>query len=157
MTFIAEGARITGDVTFGENCSVWYNAVLRGDSGSLSFGNRVNIQDNVTVHSGNGYAVRVGDDVTIGHNAVVHGCRIGSCVMIGMGAIVMNGASVGNCSIVAAGAVVTEKKEFDDGVLLLGVPARAVRRLTKEEIREIGENAVRYAELAEKELKEDRS
>lgn len=152
MTYRADGARIIGNVVFGKDCSVWYNAVLRGDSGAITFGDRVNIQDNVTVHSGRGYDVSIGNDVTIGHNAVIHGCTVGSHVLIGMGAILMNGCSIGSCSIVAAGAVVTENRKFEDGVLIMGIPGRAVRKLREEEIREIGQNADDYVHLAEKEL-----
>lgn len=154
MTYQAAGAQITGEVSFGEECSVWYNAVIRGDSGSISFGNRVNIQDNVTIHAGNGYSVKVGDDVTIGHNAIVHGCHIGNGSLIGMGAILMNGSSVGNHCIVAAGALLPENHHYEDGTLIMGMPAKAVRKLSEEEIRKNLHSAVMYAELAGKELQE---
>lgn len=152
MIYQAEGARITGDVSFGEECSVWYNAVIRGDSGKITFGNRVNIQDNVTVHTGEGYTVEVGDDVTIGHNAIVHGCHIGSGSLVGMGAILMNGSTVGNHCIVAAGALLPENHHYEDGTLIMGMPAKAVRKLTKEEIEENLHSARMYAELARREL-----
>lgn len=152
MIYQAEGARITGDVSFDEECRVWYNAVIRGDSGKITFGNRVNIQDNVTVHTGKGYTVEVGDDVTIGHNAIVHGCHIGSGSLVGMGAILMNGSTVGSHCIVAAGALLPENHHYEDGTLIMGMPAKAVRKLTKEEIEENLHSARMYAELASREL-----
>ena len=154
MIYQAEGARIIGEVSFGEDCSIWYNAVIRGDSGSISFGNRVNIQDNVTVHTGKGYTVEVKDDVTIGHNAIVHGCQIGSGTLIGMGAILMNGSSVGSHCIVAAGALLPENHHYEDGTLIMGMPAKAVRKLTEQEIEENIHSAKLYAELARRELSE---
>ena len=153
MTYIASGAQVTGVVTFGKDCSVWYNAVIRGDSGSISFGNRVNIQDNVTVHTGKGYTVEVGDDVTIGHNAIVHGSHIGQGTLIGMGAILMNGSTVGNHCIVAAGALLPENHHYEDGTLIMGMPAKVVRKLTEEEMAENLKSAEMYAGLAKKELK----
>ena len=152
MTYIATGAQIVGEVTFGKDCSIWFNAVIRGDSGSISFGNRVNIQDNVTVHTGKGYTVEVGDDVTIGHNAVVHGCHIGNGSLIGMGAILMNGSSVGNHCIVAAGALLPENHHYEDGTLIMGMPAKVVRKLTEEEMAENLKSAEMYIGLARKEL-----
>lgn len=148
MTYIATGAQIVGEVTFGKDCSIWYNAVIRGDSGSISFGDRVNIQDNVTVHTGKGYTVEVGDDVTIGHNAIVHGSHIGNGTLVGMGAILMNGSTVGNHCIVAAGALLPENHHYEDGSLIMGMPAKVVRKLSKEEIEENIHSAEMYAELA---------
>ncbi len=152
MIYTAAGAQITGEVSFGEECSIWFNAVIRGDSGSISFGNRVNIQDNVTVHTGKGYTVEVGDDVTIGHNAVVHGCHIGNGTLVGMGAILMNGSSVGNHCIVAAGALLPENHHYEDGTLIMGMPAKVVRKLTEEEMAENLKSAEMYIGLARKEL-----
>lgn len=154
MVYIADGAKLVGDIHFGDDCSVWYNAVLRGDSGSLTFGKRVNIQDNCTVHSGKGYVVQVGDDVTVGHNAILHGCKIGSHVLVGMGAIVMNGAVIHDHTILAAGALVSENKEYKEGVLLMGVPAKVVRKLTEAEMADIDHNAQAYVMLAKQELEE---
>ncbi len=152
MTYIATGAQIVGEVTFGKDCSIWYNAVIRGDSGSISFGDRVNIQDNVTVHTGKGYTVEVGDDVTIGHNAIIHGSHIGNGTLVGMGAILMNGSSVGNHCIVAAGALLPENHHYEDGTLIMGMPAKVVRKLTEEEMAENLKSAEMYIGLARKEL-----
>ena len=152
MTYIATGAQIVGEVTFGEECSIWFNAVIRGDSGSISFGNRVNIQDNVTVHTGKGYTVEVGDDVTIGHNAIIHGSHIGNGTLVGMGAILMNGSSVGNHCIVAAGVLLPENHHYEDGTLIMGMPAKVVRKLTEEEMAENLKSAEMYIGLARKEL-----
>ena len=153
MIYTAAGAQITGEVSFGEECSIWFNAVIRGDSGSISFGDRVNIQDNVTVHTGKGYTVEVGDDVTIGHNAIIHGSHIGNGTLVGMGAILMNGSSVGNHCIVAAGALLPENHHYEDGTLIMGMPAKVVRKLTEEEMAENLKSAEMYAGLAKKELK----
>ena len=152
MTYIATGAQIVGEVTFGKDCSIWYNAVIRGDSGSISFGNRVNIQDNVTVHKRKGYTVEVGDDVTIGHNAIIHGSHIGNGTLVGMGAILMNGSSVGNHCIVAAGVLLPENHHYEDGTLIMGMPAKVVRKLTEEEMAENLKSAEMYIGLARKEL-----
>ena len=152
MTYIATGAQLVGEVTFGKDCSIWYNAVIRGDSGSIYFGDRVNIQDNVTVHTGKGYTVEVGDDVTIGHNAIIHGSHIGNGTLVGMGAILMNGSSVGNHCIVAAGALLPENHHYEDGTLIMGMPAKVVRKLTEEEMAENLKSAEMYIGLARKEL-----
>lgn len=152
MIYTATGAQIVGEVTFGKDCSIWYNAVIRGDSGSISFGDRVNIQDNVTVHTGKGYTVEVGDDVTIGHNAIIHGSHIGNGTLVGMGAILMNGSSVGNHCIVAAGALLPENHHYEDGTLIMGMPAKVVRKLTEEEMAENLKSAEMYIGLARKEL-----
>ena len=152
MIYTAAGAQIVGEVTFGKDCSIWYNAVIRGDSGSIYFGDRVNIQDNVTVHTGKGYTVEVGDDVTIGHNAIIHGSHIGNGTLVGMGAILMNGSSVGNHCIVAAGALLPENHHYEDGTLIMGMPAKVVRKLTEEEMAENLKSAEMYIGLARKEL-----
>ena len=148
--YIAEGAVITEDTTIGDNCSIWHNAVLRGDDGAITVGDRTNVQDNATLHSGKGHVCTVGDDVTIGHNAIVHGCNVGDRVLIGMGAIVMNGAVIGDDCIIGAGALVTERTEIPAGHLALGSPARVVRPLKDEEIAGIMENATKYLSLAQK-------
>ncbi len=147
--FVAENATVIGDVELEEGTSVWYGAVLRGDEGAIKVGENSNIQDNCTVHSAPGYSVEIGKNVTVGHNAVVHGCKIGDNCMVGMAATVMNGAVIGNNSLVAAGALVTEGKVFPENSLLMGVPAKAVRTLSEEDVEGIKENAAQYVALAQ--------
>ena len=145
---ILPGAVVVGDVTFGADCSVWFNAVLRGDRNPISLGTGVNIQDNAVLHSGVQPTV-LGDYVTVGHGAIVHGCTVGDNTLVGMGAIVLNGARVGKNCIVGAGAVVTGKMDAPDGSMLLGNPARVVRALTAEELAGLRQNAEHYAKLKE--------
>ncbi|HEX2266659.1 MAG TPA: gamma carbonic anhydrase family protein [Actinomycetota bacterium] len=132
--FVAEGARVVGDVEIGEESSVWFNAVVRGDTSTVRIGARTNIQDGAVVHTDTGKPVSIGDDSTIGHNAVIHGCTIGNGCLVGMGAIVLSGAAVGDQSLVAAGALVPEGKEFAARSLLVGSPAKLVRTLSDEEV-----------------------
>lgn len=147
--FIAENAVIIGDVTLGEGSSVWYGAVLRADDEKIVVGKNSNIQDNCTVHCSKGFPAVIGDDVTVGHNALIHGCTIGNNCLIGMHATVMNGAKLGENSLVGAGALVTENKEFGDNTLLMGVPAKAVAALDEKTAEQIRFNAVHYREKAE--------
>ena len=152
MTYIAEGARIIGDVTFQEDCSVWYNAVIRGDDHPIRIGSRVNIQDGCIFHASHSRDLIVGDDVTIGHGAIIHGCTIGNSVIIGMGAIVMNDAVIPDFCIVAAGALVSEGKTYPSGSLILGSPARAVRPLSEEEKQSITSSSLHYVQAAKEQL-----
>ncbi len=142
----AEGSRVIGDVSFGADCSVWYNAVIRGDSSPIVIGDRSNIQDCCVLHTDKEFPIHLGDDVTVGHGAIVHGCSVGDNTVVGMGAILLNGCKVGRNSIVAAGALVPQNKEFPDGVLLMGSPVKVIRELTEEEIRKNLENAQAYVE-----------
>ena len=150
--FVADGARIVGDVSVGSECGIWYNAVLRGDETSIVIGDRSNVQDNATVHGSPGFPVSVGDGVTIGHGAIVHGCSIGDNSLIGMGAIVLNGAKIGKDCIIGAGALVTQGKEIPDGSLVVGSPGRIKRSLTPEEIQGNTKNCDVYLELMHMEL-----
>ncbi|MBR0472890.1 MAG: gamma carbonic anhydrase family protein [Methanosphaera sp.] len=147
-TRIYDGARIVGDVTLGDHVSIWYNAVVRGDEAPISIGERSNVQDNCVVHVSEGKPVKIGENVSVGHGAIVHGCTIDDNVIIGMGAIVLNGAHIGKNSLVGAGALVTENKEFPEGSLIIGSPAKAVRELSEEEIEGIMDNAEEYVKLA---------
>ena len=147
-TRIYNGARIVGDVTLGDHVSIWYNAVVRGDEAPISIGERSNVQDNCVVHVSEGKPVKIGENVSVGHGAIVHGCTIDDNVIIGMGAIVLNGAHIGKNSLVGAGALVTENKEFPEGSLIIGSPAKAVRELSEEEIDGIMDNAEEYVKLA---------
>lgn len=143
--FIAEQAIVVGDVSVGEFSSVWFNAVARGDVNSITIGNRTNIQDNSMLHVTTGkHSLEIGDNVTVGHNAVVHGCRIGNRVLVGMGAVVLDGAEIGTDSIVGAGALVPPGFVLPSGKLAVGVPAKAVRDLTREERQSIEESAENY-------------
>jgi carbonic anhydrase/acetyltransferase-like protein (isoleucine patch superfamily) len=142
--FIAAGARIIGAVTIDEGASVWFNAVLRADSAAIVIGPRSNVQDNVSVHVDQGHGVVVGSDVSVGHNAVVHGCTIGDGSLIGMGSVVLSGAVIGAGCLIAAGAVVLEGSVFPDGSLVAGVPAKVRRSLTDDEKAGIAGNAAAY-------------
>jgi gamma-carbonic anhydrase len=131
--FIAEGVHLIGRVVIGNDSSVFYNSVLRADINGITIGERTNIQDNCTLHVASDKPVVVGNDVTIGHNVVIHACEVGDNVTIGMSSTIMNGAVIGKNSIVAAGSLVTRNKVFPEGVLILGNPAKVVRELTDEE------------------------
>lgn len=146
--FIADGARVVGDVEIGKNSSVWFNAVIRADSDKVKIGENSNIQDNAVIHTSEGFGVEIGDNVTIGHGAIVHGCTIGNNVMIGMGAIVLNGAIIEENSIIGAGTLVTQGKVIPAGSLAFGNPVKIVRQLTNEEIKSIKDNAISYVNEA---------
>jgi len=143
-SFIAPGARVIGDVTLKAGSSVWYNAVVRGDSASITLGAGSNLQDNVSVHVDAGHPVVIGADVSVGHNAVVHGCTIGDGSLIGMGSVVLSGAVIGSGCLVAGGAVVLEGTVVPDGSLVAGVPAKVRRELSDEEKAGILRNAEVY-------------
>ena len=144
--FIAPGAVVLGDVTIGENSGIWYNAVVRGDRDSIVIGKESNIQDNAVVHLGSGYPVEIGDHVTIGHGAIVHGCKIGDNTMVGMGAILMNGCKIGKNCIIGAGALVPEGMVIPDGSVAVGVPARVIKPVTEAQIAASLHNAAHYVE-----------
>lgn len=146
--FIADTARVVGDVKIGKGCGVWYGAVVRGDEASITIGRNTNIQDNSVVHADVGFDVSIGDDVTIGHGCIVHGCTIDDGSLIGMGAIILNGAKIGKNCLIAAGALVTGKSDIPDGSLVVGSPAKVKRSLTEEEIISQHENAKMYVDLA---------
>ena len=146
--FIAPGAQVVGDVTVGSNSGIWYNAVIRGDSREIKIGNRTNVQDMAVLHVDKDYELNVGDNVTIGHSAVVHGCNVGNNVLIGMGAIVMNGAKIGNDCIIGAGALITENTVIPDGMMAFGSPAKVIRALSDNEKLGILENADVYVRHA---------
>lgn len=139
---------VVGDVSLGADSSVWYGAVLRGDCDAVSLGAGSNIQDNCTVHADPGFPARVGAGVSVGHNAVLHGCTIDDDVLVGMSATVLNGAHVGAGSLVAAHALVPQGMEVPPGSLVAGVPARVKRELTDEEREGIKANAAMYRHLA---------
>ena len=131
--FIAPGSFVIGDVQIGNNSSVFYNSVVRGDVNSITIGAGTNIQDNCTLHVTDEASLTIGDGVTVGHNAVVHACRVGDNVLVGIGAVVLDGAVIENDSIVAAGSVVTPGKVFPAGSMIMGSPAKVVRALTEQD------------------------
>lgn len=151
---ICPGAQVFGDVELGENVSVWHGAVIRGDTDSITIGDNSNVQDNCVVHCTRGFPVVIGKNVSVGHGAVVHGCRLDDNVLIGMNATVLNGAHISKNCIVGAGAVVSEGKEFPEGSLILGVPAKVVKQLSPEQVQLIQDNADNYVKLS-KQYKED--
>ena len=142
--FVADGARIIGEVTLESGSSVWYNAVLRADSAAITVGAGSNVQDNVSVHVDSGHPVRIGENVSIGHNAVVHGCVIGDGSLIGMGAVILSGAVIGSGCLIAGGAVILGGTEIPDGSLVAGVPAKVRRELSEEERASLVANAEIY-------------
>ena len=144
--FIAESAALIGTVSMGEDCSIWYGAVLRGDSGAITVGEGTNIQELCVLHE----KTTIGKQCTIGHGAIVHGCTIGDGCLIGMGAIVLGGAELGDGCLVAAGSVVTGKTKAPAGWLLMGNPAKLVRNLSPEELMASLKNATDYVALGHK-------
>ena len=147
--FIAETASVVGEVTIGEDSSVWYGAVIRSDMNKTIIGSRTNIQENTTVHNDTDFPTIIGDEVTIGHNCIIHGCTIKNNSLIGMGAIILNGATIGENTIIGAGSLVTQNKEIPSGVLCMGSPAKIIRNLTEEEIASLKESAKHYMEMSE--------
>ncbi len=148
--FIAPNATIIGDVIMGEECSIWFNAVVRGDVNSIRMGNKVNVQDGACIHcTYQKTTVELGNNVSIGHNAIVHGCKIANNVLIGMGAIIMDNAEIGENSIIAAGAVVLEGTKVPAGSIYAGVPAKKIKDISIElqegEIQRIANNYLMYS------------
>lgn len=148
--FVAAGATLIGRVQLGSGSSVWYGSVLRGDSDAIVVGAQTNVQDGCVLHADEGFPVILGDRVTVGHRAVVHGCRVADDVLVGMGAVLLNGVSVGAGSLVAAGAVVTQNTEIPDGSLVAGVPAKVLRPVNERERELISAGARHYVDLAAK-------
>lgn len=148
--FLAPNATIVGDVVMGDECSIWFNAVVRGDVNSIRMGNKVNVQDGAVIHcTYQKTKTIIGNNVSIGHNAIVHGCMVEDNVLIGMGAIVMDNALIGSGAIIAAGAVVLENTKVEAGSIYAGVPAKKVKDVSPElrmgEIERIANNYVKYA------------
>lgn len=146
--YVADGAQVIGDVVLESGASVWFNAVLRGDTERISIGPGSNIQDGAIVHADPGFPCSVGANVVTGHGAILHGCQIGDDCLIGMGAIILNGARIGTGSIVAAGALVPEGKEYPPRSLIMGVPAKVVRETTERDLEQIASGARHYQERA---------
>ena len=143
--WIADTARLVGDIYLEETVSVWFGAIIRGDNEPISIGSGTNIQENCILHTDNNYPLKVGSNCTIGHGAILHGCTIEDNCIIGMGAIVMNGAQIGkNCIVGARGLVTEEKKFLEKNKLILGIPAKVIRDLTSDELQTINESATSY-------------
>ncbi len=151
--WIAPGCHVVGDVEIGPEASVWYGTVVRGDVERIRIGARSNVQDNSTLHvTRDLHPVHIGEEVTVGHRAVVHGCRVGDGALIGIGAIVLDGAEIGDEAWVGAGATVTPGTVIESGMLAIGTPARCVRRLEADEIRTQRARTLSYVELAREHL-----
>jgi len=146
--FCAPNSTIIGRCSIGENSSVWFNAVVRADVNKIIIGKGTNVQDGTVIHCDSNYPTIIGDDVTIGHNAIIHGCRIGNNCIIGMGATILDGAEIGDNVIVGANSLITSGKKIPSGTLVVGSPARVVRELTSEEIEGIKESASGYVSKA---------
>ena len=148
LLFVAGNATIIGDITIGNQVGIWFGAVIRGDRDRIIIGDRSNIQDNCVVHTSKGFPVIIGDEVSVGHGAILHGCVIHDRVLVGMGAIVLNGAKIGGGSIIGAGAVITEGKEIPPNSVVIGVPGKIVKQTHAVQQQHILNNAISYVELA---------
>lgn len=147
--FLAPGCVVLGDVTLGARCNVWYGAVIRGDMDRVTIGDSTNIQDGAVLHEDPGFPLTIGRDVTVGHNATVHGCTIGDNTVIGMGAVVLDGAVIGRDCIIGAGSLVPQNMEIPDGSIAFGSPCKVRRSMSEEDIAENKKNAEEYLTLAE--------
>ena len=148
--WVADNAQVMGDVEMGPHSSVWFSSVVRGDSAHIAIGEGTNIQDGSVLHADTGLPLTIGKHVTVGHMVQLHGCTIGDESLIGIGAIVLNGAKIGKNCLVGAGSLVTEGKEFPDGSMIMGTPAKVVRELTPEQIEGLRRSAKHYIENAER-------
>ena len=144
--FVAKNATVICDVTVEEDANIWFGAAIRGDMDSIYIGKGSNVQDNAVVHVDKGFPVKIGENVTIGHGAIVHGCTVGNNVLVGMGAIILNGAKIGDNCIIGAGAMVTQNKEIPANSLLMGCPAKVVREVDEQGAESTRQNALRYIE-----------
>lgn len=148
--FVAPNATVIGEISAGLDIGIWYGAVIRADKDVITIGSRSNIQDNCVVHTSFGHPVTIGDDVSVGHGAILHGCTIHDRVLVGMGAIILNGAEIGSESIIGAGALVSEGKKIPPRSLVIGVPGKVVKQVTDEDYEMIMRNAESYVQLARK-------
>ncbi|PHS36240.1 MAG: gamma carbonic anhydrase family protein [Alkaliphilus sp.] len=146
--FIAETADIIGDVKIGKNSNIWYGAVIRGDDKNIIIGENTNIQDNAVVHISNILPTIIGDNITVGHSAIIHACKIGDNTLIGMGSIILNGAEIGKNTIIGAGTMVPPGKKIPEGVLAFGSPVKIIRDLSDDEIMSITKSAKDYVGFA---------
>lgn len=150
--FIAPNATVIGNAELSKDSSIWWNAVIRGDNELIKVGEGSNIQDFCMLHTDPGFPLTIGDYVTIGHHVVLHGCTIGDGALVGIGSTVLNGAKIGKNCLVGAGALVTEGKEFEEGSLIVGSPAKAIRQLNEEALAMIKLNTLHYVENAKRYL-----
>ncbi len=148
--WVADSAQVMGAVTMQANTSIWFGATVRGDTEHIHIGEGSNIQDGSVLHADHGQPLTVGKNVTVGHMVMLHGCTIGDESLIGIGAVVLNGAKIGRNCLVGAGSLVTEGKEFPDGSMIMGTPAKVVRQLTPEQMEGLRESARRYIENAQR-------
>lgn len=146
--WVADSAQVIGDVALAEGSSIWFGVVARGDTARISVGRGSNIQDGSVLHADEGMPLVIGENVTVGHQAMLHGCTIGDGSLVGIQAVVLNGAKIGKNCLVGAGALVTEGKEFPDGCMILGSPAKAVRQLSPEQIEGLKQSAQHYMDNA---------
>lgn len=146
--YVAEGAKLVGNVSVGAHSSLWFNSVLRGDLAPVIIGARCNIQDGVVGHVADGLPLLLEDDISVGHSAIIHGCRIGRGTLIGMGAIVLNGAEIGEYALIGAGTIVTENKIIPPYTLALGSPARVIRELTEQDLLRMARTSESYVNKA---------
>jgi len=142
--FVADTANLIGKVTLEANTSVWYGVTIRGDNERITIGENSNVQEGTVMHTDMGYPLTLGKGVTVGHQAMLHGCTVGDGSLIGIQAVILNGARIGKGCLVGAGALVTEGKEFPDNSLIIGAPAKAVRTLTEEDLLRLQANAANY-------------
>ena len=148
--WVADSAQLMGDVVLGEQASLWFGVVARGDTAPIRIGARTNIQDLSVLHADVGQPLTIGAGVTVGHKAMLHGCTVGDDSLIGIGAVVLNGAKIGKGCLVGAGALVTEGKEFPDGSMIIGSPAKVVRSLTPEQLQGLRQSADHYVANAQR-------
>lgn len=148
--YISESVDIIGDVLIKDNVNIWFGARLRADMNKIVIGENTNIQENSVIHIDVDYETIIGRNVTIGHGAIIHGCNIADNVLVGMGSIILNGARIGKNTIIGAGSLITQGKSFEEGVLVLGNPAKVIRKLTDEEIDRIQKSADNYVALSKK-------
>ena len=146
--YLSDSATVIGRVTLHEHVNIWFNVTARGDNDSITIGRNSNVQEGCVLHTDTGYPLVIGSDVTVGHQAMLHGCTIGDGALIGIQAIILNGAKIGRGCLVGAGALVTEGKEFPDYSLIIGAPAKAVRTLSPEEVAQLHASAAHYVARA---------
>ena len=142
--WIAPGAHVIGKVRIGPGCGIWFGAVLRGDNEFIIVGSGTNIQENSVLHTDLGHQLEIGENCTIGHSAIIHGCKIGDNSLIGMGAVILNGAKIGKNCLIAAGALIKEGSQVPDNSLVVGSPGKIVRQVSDEEAKSITDNAIHY-------------
>jgi carbonic anhydrase/acetyltransferase-like protein (isoleucine patch superfamily) len=148
--WVADSAEVMGDVVLGEEVSLWFGVVARGDTAAIRIGAQTNVQDLSVLHADVGMPLTIGSGVTVGHKAMLHGCAVGDDSLIGIGAVVLNGAKIGKGCLVGAGSLVTEGKEFPDGSMIMGTPAKVVRQLTPEQLQGLRDSARHYVANAQR-------